>query len=77
MPCYVTGSADGDALLIAQENKKKIGKRLQKSTRLLCKACEIIERVEINDDVELMPPMLKKWWLKHKKQDKKQRNKKG
>lgn len=63
MPCYYTGTAEGDARLAAQE---RLTREEQKFTRMLCKTCQVLEENGIE-----IPKGIKKWWKKHKKQDKK------
>lgn len=59
MPCYITGSYEGDLQLNAQENAKVA----RQVTDLLCQACNAIE----ND--EQMPEEVKTWWQQHQKID--------
>jgi hypothetical protein len=61
MPCYVTGSAEGDAELAAADAIKE----LTKVTRLLCLVCKEAEK----NNGEL-PKSVWDWWEKHSKQDK-------
>lgn len=61
MPCYQTGSAEGDARLTASEAQDEATKLCE----MLCAACQYIEKYNI-----LMPPSIKKWWNNHKKIDK-------
>jgi len=68
MPCYYTGSAEGDALLAADESINKARLDRLKLTRLLCDICKTLD--ECNGSF-LMSKELKSWWKKHSKQDKK------
>lgn len=56
MPCYRTGSAEGDASLDASEARSDV----TKLTRLLCNACELLEDNEIP-----IRGSLREWWLNH------------
>lgn len=73
MPCYYTGSAEGDARLFAEESeermRKKYAKELIKLTAMLCKMCKKSE-----DNNLILPKQIEKWWEKHKKTDKGQKN---
>lgn len=62
MPCFYTGSAEGDARLNAAESHKA----LTKATRVLCKTCKWLEKSNLMDH---SPSELKKWWTSHKKVD--------
>lgn len=64
MPCYYTGTAEGDAKLDAAETRRK----LTKTTRLLCKAMELLLR---SFDTPAIPQELLRWHSKHQKVDKK------
>jgi hypothetical protein len=64
MPCYATGSAEGDARLAASEARSEY----TKTARLLCQACEIIERKSSGWPVNA-PKELTAWWENHKKID--------
>jgi hypothetical protein len=59
MPCYYTGSAEGDRALSAQTTADA----LTEITDLLCKLCRSI------DADKPMPKAVKKWWAAHKKVD--------
>lgn len=58
MPCYATGSAEGDANLDASEARRQ----LTTVTSLLCQACELIPQYR-------MPRALYDWWAEHQKID--------
>ena len=62
MPCYLTGSALGDAEYSAQEARKEA----TKLARLLCKT---MRRVEAEGLVSQMPDDVQKWWKEHKRID--------
>ena len=64
MPCYATGSAEGDARLAAQEANDE----LTKVTRLLCKLCGRLERSGFTKPITT-DKKLHAWWEKHKKID--------
>lgn len=78
MPCYYTGTLEGDRLLAEQESKERVQKKLIKLTQMLCSICTEVEKhnstwekedgccVEMSDE-------LKKWWIKHKKIDEKRK----
>lgn len=65
MPCYQTGSREGDALLEAEEARAGV----TKLTRLLCSACSILESLEDGQHLELWPKDLSVWWRDHKSID--------
>lgn len=60
MPCYHTGSAEGDANLAAEEARREV----TTLTRLLCQACERLEAHDI-----IMTRDVKSWWDRHKEID--------
>jgi hypothetical protein len=62
MPCYYTGSAEGDARLHAEEAQTE----LTKVTRLLCSAMKAAERQRF---LSAMPNDVRQWWREHKKID--------
>lgn len=64
MPCYITGSSEGDARLELHETQKVA----QKVTRLLCALCRAWERGDEN-----MPEGVSEWWEEHKAIDEKRR----
>lgn len=64
MPCFVTGSAEGDARLAQQEAQKEA----TKVTRLLCQLCR---QVEGEFGINHLPHDVKKWWVRHKEIDEK------
>lgn len=61
MPCYVTGSREGDNALAWEEAHKR---DVQKLTRLLCQALQLLEHTDT-----AIPKGLTTWWEKHKDQD--------
>ena len=74
MPCYVTGTAEGDARLAASEASAEA----TKVTQMLCGLCGTLESFFDEDEVKrIMSPTdgLRKWWLNHKKVDDERRNK--
>lgn len=66
MPCYYTGSAEGDAALAHEESNKKHKSTITKLTRMLCDSCKEMEAKGIE-----IPKSVKAWWIRHKKIDKK------
>jgi hypothetical protein len=64
MPCYLTGSAEGDARLSASESRAEV----TKLAALLCKVCETYENTPEGSDVYLPSDVLS-WWNEHKKID--------
>jgi hypothetical protein len=60
MPCYVTGSAEGDANLRA-ENARNLATEL---TDLLCETCKYMDKTGVP-----LPNRTAKWWSKHQKID--------
>lgn len=66
MPCYYTGSAEGDRALAAQENADKLAEKLTEMTELACEAMEIIDKAGI---AYTSSYKLRDWWKKHKKLD--------
>jgi hypothetical protein len=59
MPCFVTGSAEGDERLYREEVEAK-------ATRLCRLLCELCRHCEGRMD---MPPRVRAWWVEHKKVD--------
>jgi hypothetical protein len=59
MPCYHTGSAEGDARLVANEARKEV----TRLTRLLCAA------MRAHDASTNMPASVVAWWAEHKRVD--------
>ena len=70
MPCYYTGSAEGDARLAAEETRERLGKEITNRTRLLCSICQTAEEAKLT-----LPKDVQTWWNKHKKVDKKRKEK--
>lgn len=64
MPCYVTGSAEGDAQLAAREAREAA----TLATRLLCEVMEVLPD-GIRDGLYLAVPGLPVWWSKHQQID--------
>lgn len=62
MPCYATGSAEGDARLDANEAQAE----LTKVSDLLCKACARMDLHHIP-----MQASVRKWWDEHQEIDRK------
>lgn len=73
MPCYVTGSREGDLELNAQEAQTEA----TKATRLLCSVMSAIDEAA-NNGVSMrhyLPADAVTWWAKHKKVDAKRKRK--
>lgn len=66
MPCYITGSREGDDAYSQREAKEKIAKRLQETTELLCIACQELDMLEFEFSYH---EDLREFWNAHKKQD--------
>jgi hypothetical protein len=62
MPCYATGSAEGDANLSAQEARLEASK----ATRVLC---EVLNWLDDRGLVDLQSADVRLWWEEHKKVD--------
>lgn len=67
MPCYATGSAEGDARLAASEAHR----RLTEVTDMLCSVMQTIERER--NGLDFIDTKLKtnvqNWWAEHKRID--------
>lgn len=61
MPCYVTGSAEGDARLAASEARE----RCTTLTRLLCEAMDHLTAKQSR----LWSDELSQWWAEHQRID--------
>ena len=59
MPCYITGSAEGDTLLSLEDEYKR---ELTKLTRISCKLARQLE----DNKIEILKGC-RAWWVKHKK----------
>lgn len=59
MPCYYTGSAEGDARLAAREAHEK----LTSMTEIACQAMAALESL---DELKLMSAEANEWWQEHK-----------
>lgn len=62
MPCYATGSRQGD-LELSLNDAQKIA---TKATQRLCATLEVFEQYE---EFNLLPADVKRWWRKHKEVD--------
>lgn len=60
MPCYATGSREGDLMLSMRESQEEA----TKVTDLLCQVCRLAEV-----DGRPLPAEVAVWWAKHKKID--------
>lgn len=58
MPCYDPGASEA--------SEAECRRKLNKLTAHLCRLCQITE-----DSKGFMPEEIKKWWEKHKKDDRK------
>ena len=66
MPCYATGSAEGDAQLSAREARQEA----TENARAACDALAVLEQfVEFNQ----LKPATQRWWRRHKKIDRERR----
>lgn len=61
MPCYITGSAEGDLRLHYNE----LHDSATQTNDMLCRLCHECETQNVN-----LPKDIKEWYKKHKKQDK-------
>ncbi len=68
MPCYYTGSAEGDAALAATEAKEKLASELSTTTELLCTTLMQLESTS-PEAIKSLPANVQTWWKKHKKVD--------
>lgn len=76
MPCYYTGSAEGDRELAREEQAEKLAAKITELTRFLCAACQVIEAHKCDSGAGLpLPKGLDAWWNAHKKIDAKRRGK--
>lgn len=66
MPCYVTGSAEGDARLSAREAQ-------QRATLAARVACEALSLLEQGSYVEVLSEEAQVWWAQHKLVDEQRR----
>lgn len=76
MPCYLTGSAEGDALLAVEEAHEE-------ATKMADMLCRVLTRYEmIRPQLSFRSLMeehsdIAEWWVLHKKIDTKRKSKKG
>jgi hypothetical protein len=83
MPCTITGTLEGDRELFAKEEIAGLEKSLRKSqaerlklTQMLCWMCREYGHVPkpgTGKQYCTLPPDIREWWEKHKKQDAKYR----
>ena len=66
MPCYRTGSFEGDRALALRENNEALRTLITKLTRVACDALSVLSEYEEFDRVK---PETKLWWAKHEKID--------
>jgi hypothetical protein len=67
MPCYATGSAEGDLRLAMEENAKETAEKITMLTRV---ACELSEGAAPSK-LKKMSKLTQIWVKKHQKIDKK------
>jgi hypothetical protein len=65
MPCYVTGSAEGDARMAADDARAEA----THVTRMLCEVMATLSEAQIKK----LSPDLKKWWKRHGEMDQRRR----
>ena len=72
MPCYYTGTAEGDAKLAADEARREL-------TRVTSMLCELLARIDYEGEFTLtdlhdeLVPGLNNFWQEHKAIDKKRK----
>lgn len=71
MPCYYTGSAEGDRALAAEEGKERLVKKITNLTQMLCDCCQFIEA----SGYDMPYKGIENFWKKHKKIDAKRKKK--
>ena len=64
MPCYITGSRQGDIDYYNDLIINQLEDKTTKVTQMLCKACKALD-----DNGIKIPRGLGAWWKKHKEQD--------
>ena len=74
MPCYQTGSAEGDARLDAEEARKE----LTDTTRMLCRLMTVLVEADVFKGTTFIGKVdgLQEWWRLHQEIDR-QRIEKG
>ncbi len=73
MPCSYDPSPEETARYERERITKVIKPKLNKLTRLLCEACQILEQMESESEVFHIPSGLSRWWKAHKKKDAKRK----
>ena len=74
MPCYYTGSAEGDAQLAADEARRE----LTRVTRVACELWELVESIPmLHHNLQVLSGPTLRWIRQHQKIDKKRRHKKA
>ena len=68
MPCFYTGSAEGDAALASKESAEKLAKELSATTDLLCTTLKQLESTS-PAAIKKLPANVQDWWKEHKKVD--------
>lgn len=62
MPCYATGSAEGDANLALSEAQEE-------ATRVTEMLCSVMRNLDILGQSTIAPGNVQDWWKRHKKLD--------
>lgn len=72
MPCYMTGSAEGDRAYAQHEagtDREQLLELSQKLTRMLCSLCREIEMSRKHGTAVDIPTEVAVWWRAHKAVD--------
>lgn len=76
MPCYYTGSAEGDRALALEEAEKENTAIITELTQMLCSTLTEMEGHLEPEQVEaILSKRTQTWWRKHKKIDAKRNRK--
>lgn len=65
MPCYMTGTREGDLALRVEE----LHEEATKTTRLLCKTLRSLDKRTVGS----LPKDVQEWWEKHQEIDRKRK----
>lgn len=68
MPCYMTGSAEGDRALALEETRDRMLKRQQRLTRIMCATAKKARR---DGFFGKLPDEFKRWARQHVRSDRK------
>ena len=63
MGCFVTGTAEGDSKLHADEARGK-------ATETTDMLCTVMQRIEGTQEFNLLPLNIREWWIEHQEIDK-------